>query len=128
MKGFTLIELLVVVAIIGIISAIAYPAYQGYIQTTYITQASADLNVCALGMERHYSTGFSYADATLGVAAGDICVGLSPADSDTITRKYDITIEVATATAFTLRATPAGEACGSGDCIEINHQGEQTSL
>lgn len=128
MKGFTLIELLVVVAIIGIISAIAYPAYQGYIKTTYITQASADLNVCALGMERHYSNGFTYVGAAFGTTAGDICINLSPADSTNVTRKYDITLEVATATAFTLRATPAGEACGSGDCIEINHKGEQTSL
>ena len=62
-KGHTLIELMIVVAIIGLISVIAYPSYQGYTCDTFVNQAVGDMHVCAHGMERYYSNGFTYAGA-----------------------------------------------------------------
>lgn len=124
MKGFTLIELMVVVAIIGIIGAIAYPAYQGYIKDTYVSQAITDIKVCSLGMERYYSNDFTYIGATVGVAG--VCPSMSPPNSAAGSQKYDITVVSTALNAFTLRATPVGVTCGSGECIDLTQSGLHT--
>jgi len=111
-KGYTLIELMVVLAIIGVISAIAYPSYQGYTCDTFIGQAAADMKVCALGMERHYSNGFTYAGAVISTAAASVCSNVSPAGADADAAKFDLTL-VADATTFTITAAPVtSSSCG----------------
>ena len=54
-QGITLIELLIVVAIVGILSAIAYPAYQGYVENSRRTVAQGELLELAQWMERQYT-------------------------------------------------------------------------
>ncbi|MFT7220737.1 MAG: type IV pilus assembly protein PilE [Candidatus Azotimanducaceae bacterium] len=116
MKGFSLIELMVVVAIIGVISAIAFPSYQGYIQTTYHGQAQADVRICALAMDRFYSNGFTYVNGAVQ------CTLWSPSDGVVGARQYTLTVPTATTTTYTVRATPVSGTCG-GLCYELDADG-----
>lgn len=104
-KGYTLVELMVVIAIIGTISAIAYPSYQSYTCDTFVGQAIADMKVCALGMERHYSNDFSY----LGATIGGVCSAVSPTQG---TAKFDLSLSTLTASTYIVTAAPISS-CGT---------------
>lgn len=117
-KGFSLVEIMITVAIIGVVAAIAFPAYQGYIQDTYTAQAVSDLKACAMNVERYYSNGFTYVGADTGV-----CNANSPTEG---APQYAISFPTLTSSTYVLRATPVGGSCGSGDCIELNQLGDQS--
>lgn len=108
-KGFSLIELMIVVAIVGIIAAIAYPSYQGVIADGYRSTGQADLLGLASAMERHHSGSFSYEGAANGgsnTGAPAIFATHSPSSEPIANRRYNLTIQAASATGFELRATP----------------------
>jgi len=125
-RGFTLIELLVALAILAIISAIALPIYTQYSIRTFRTDAQKDLMACAQGMERAASRNFSYAMAldTDGDGVGDASTGAVTASVCTPTSTlYDVTVQVADANTFTLRATPNGGAVVDNGMLELDATG-----
>jgi len=113
--GVTLIELMIVIAIIGIIAAIAYPSYQEQVKGARRVDATSALTGLANAMERHYTANNSYTGA--GAAGGDtgspsIYADEAPLDGNV--KFYDLSIQSATATTYTLRATPKGGQVGDG--------------
>lgn len=118
--GFTLLELLITVLIVSILVAIAYPSY-----TSYVTQArrmdgkSSLLNMATL-LERYYSNNNTYTGATL------TNLGLA---NPTAQGFYNLQINTATATAYTLSAVPLGAqatndtACASFTLNQLGQRG-----
>ena len=125
-KGYSLIELMIVIAIVGIVSTIAYPSYQSYTCDTYRGQAVADLKVCALSLERHFSDGFTYIGAVVDATGASLCSNTSPDDGNT---KFGISLSTLTANNYVLQAAPAaGQSCGSGTTIQLAADGTLTEI
>lgn len=122
-KGFTLIELMIVVAIIGIIAAIAYPSYTEQVRKTKRSDGQGALMGLAGAMERHYASNNSYEGAADGGAdTGSPGIYPDEAPLDGNNKYYDLTIQSADATSFTLRATPKGAQAGDG-MLELDSTG-----
>ncbi|MDA1073995.1 MAG: prepilin-type N-terminal cleavage/methylation domain-containing protein [Proteobacteria bacterium] len=128
-RGLTLIELLIAMIILALLSALVLPLYNRYSDRAFRTEAQADLLNCAQGLERWASVSFSYlgaadtnadgvGDANAGAIAErvvhatlgttNICIPGSVRDG-----RYNITV-AATASQFTLTATPVGQMAGDG--------------
>ena len=114
-NGFTLIELMIVVAILGIIAAVAYPSYQEQVNKSRRGDCTGALVGLANAMERFYSVNSTYlgaadAGANTGAPAGTLFSATCPVDGGTPV--YNLTIAAATASTYTLRATPTGAQTG----------------
>lgn len=120
-SGFTLIELMIVVAIVGILAAIAYPSYLEYVERSRRTDAQGALLGLANAMERHHTANNTY----LGAGAPD--TGAPSIFPDEVPRDgndkyYDLSITAATATTYTVRATPKNAQAGDG-VLELTSTG-----
>jgi type IV pilus assembly protein PilE len=109
-RGFTLVELMITLAIIAIISTFAIPAYTNHIQKSRRVDAQGALMQFANTMERYYAQNNTYVGAAVGSS------GIFPAQVplDGSKKYYDLSISGATATAYTLIATPREGQAGNG--------------
>ncbi len=117
-KGFTLIELMIVVAIVGILAAIAYPSYQEQVRSSRRAECGGALMGLANAMERHFTTNNSYLGAgttggNTGAPIPAVYNATCPLDGGTAT--YNLTINAATQTTYTLFAAPIAGAAQAGD-------------
>lgn len=120
--GFTLIELMIVVAIVAILGAIAYPSYQEQVRSSRRSDCQTVIASLANAMERRYST---TSPATY-IAAQQIPAGFATCPTNPAPGRvfYNIAMPVATATTFTIVATPVGaqvdDKCGR---LTLTHAG-----
>lgn len=126
--GFTLIELMITVAIVAILAAIAYPSYQEHVSKSRRADAKGAMLGFATAMERHYTSTGSYLGAAIGGGdKGAPTIFATEAPVDGSAKYYNLTIFDATASSYTLQATPknaqAGDLCGN---LSITHAGVKT--
>lgn len=117
-RGFSLIELLITVAIVGIIAAVAYPSYLEQVRKTKRSECGGALMSLANAMERFYTVNNTYEGAATGGAdtgSPAVFVASCPVDGGTAT--YNLTIQAAAASTYTLQAAPTGsqaeDKCGT---------------
>ena len=115
-RGFSLIELMVTITVLGILLLIAWPAWEHHLADAYKAQASADLKVCGMALERYYASDFTYA----GADTNGVCRETSPAEG---APRYTIRYTSLTSTEYTIQATPLDEDCGTGDCLALDQTG-----
>lgn len=102
--GFTLIELMIVVAIVGILAAIAWPAYQNYVESARRADAQGALMSLANAMERFHTTNRTYAGASVGSGAGDIFPSEAPLEGNQ--KWYNLVITAQDGTSYRIEAQP----------------------
>ena len=120
-SGFTLIELMVTVAIVSLLAAVAFPSYQEQVRKGKRAEGKARLSQAAQLLERSYSDNNTYV-----VAAGfPTLFGLTAAttvysgSNNETNSPYVVTI-AATASTYTLTATPAGAQVGDTKCGNLS--------
>ena len=117
-RGFTLIELMIVVAIVAILATIAYPSYIEHVRKTRRAQAMTDILQTTQNLERAYTTDHDYTKATTIVADTVVVIcGATLASPAQGGANYNLTTDCASASTYTITATPQGaqadDKCGA---------------
>ncbi|MBW3550193.1 MAG: type IV pilin protein [Proteobacteria bacterium] len=128
-RGFTLIELMVVVAIVAIIASIAIPSYTEQVRKSRRSEAARFVGEMQLELERWRAENPSYDwCGTAGCGSGTY-----PTEPDAAASPfYTIDIASATASDYSITATPragsaqAGDRCGTLTLARGTNQGKPT--
>ena len=116
-RGMTLIELVVVIMIIGILAAVAIPSYRSYVIRSQRSDAKDALLALATQQEKHYLQCNTYATAIDN--ATDCAAGELQGTDSSKNGWYDLAIDAADATTFTVSATAiAGERQAQDDACQ----------
>ena len=113
-KGFTLIEVMIVVAIVGILAAIAMPAYTDYVKRGKAAEATSTLADLRVKMEQYYQDNRTYVGGPCAPGAGTV-------------KYFAYACTVATATAYTIGATPVTGEGMTGFAFSIDQNNAKTS-
>ncbi|MDW7709341.1 MAG: type IV pilin protein [Deferrisomatales bacterium] len=124
-KGFTLVELMIVVAILGILAAVAVPMYRGYISTSKMAEAKANLETIRLLQEQYYADNRVYlAGADTAALIADL-PGFEPGNPGGLFYTYSVTLPGGNQT-FLATATPTARGAPnpnhSGGLFTIDQQ------
>ncbi len=124
-KGFTLIELMIALAIVGILAAIGYPSYQDSVQKSRRADCEGALIGFSGAMERYFTTNNFYTGAALaGADTGAPTIYPTQCPIDGGNPSYNLTIQAASATQYTLQAAPingqATDTCGTLTLTQAN--------
>ncbi len=128
LAGFTLVELMISIAIIALLLSIAIPSYLQHVRKSKRAEAQGALVSFANAMEvwRLQNNG-SY----LGAAAGSAATGAPSVFSTVVPisggrTTYNLTINAATASTYTLRATPVTGPQAVDGWLAIDNFGTKT--
>jgi type IV pilus assembly protein PilE len=108
-QGFTLIELMIAVAIVAILTAIALPSYQSYVQKSRRADAITALSALQLAEEKWRASNLTYTTALSSPPSG---LGISSLSGGGY---YTIAVASASATGYTLTATPVAGTSQASD-------------
>ena len=128
-NGFTLIELMIAVAIVGILAAIGYPSYQDSVRKSRRADCEGALVGFAGAMERHFTTNNAYTGAgPAGADTGAPAIYSTQCPVDGGAATYNLTIQAATATTYTVQAVPVnGQASDSCGTLTLNQANVKTA-
>ncbi|MBM2884409.1 type IV pilin protein [Chromobacterium amazonense] len=125
-KGFSLIELVIAMAVLAILVGVAVPAYTSFIQQSNRSAAKTALQDLATRQESYYTLNNTYASqlTALNYASGTVYV---PGGGNNL---YALAISSATASSFTLTATPQGNQAKDTSCqtFQLDNQGNQLNI
>lgn len=131
--GFTLIELMIVVVILGVLASIALPAYNDYVLRGNRTVARTVILKIASQQESHFADRKQYA-TTLNALSPDYAGGtiwvkkdgraLAATSSEAI---YRVTLTGASASAFTIAATPINQQAKDTKCGTLSYASTGTT-
>lgn len=117
-SGFSLVELMITVAIFAIISAIAYPSYQQYLTDSRRSDTQNALLAFATSMLRYRTDNSTFLNAQSSVSLpGSPKTTVFPSQSplDSNDKYYNLTIQSADNSSFSIRATPISGTAQDGD-------------